>query len=108
MEIAIGISGLSFTILGLILAYTWRSNGQMQMRMTQMLERIDARQVQMTQAVGTMTQVLERMDARQVQMTQILERMDGRQVQMAQILGGIDERQLEHTKILSALMERVR
>lgn len=65
------IEVMGVAILGIILAYIWRSNGQMQRYMVRMLEtmsegqkEIAAGQKEIAQMLFNQTKILERMEAR--------------------------------------------
>ncbi|MDI6703191.1 MAG: hypothetical protein QME40_00685 [bacterium] len=93
MEIAIGIVGLSLTLLGLIFAYIWKSNGRLQMdimaglnSMMFVLERVEKGQEKgfevLAQGQREMAKMIEQGQERLAQMllnqTKILERIEGK------------------------------
>ena len=75
------VMGVAIAILGIILAYIWRSNGQMQSYMVRMLEtmsegqkeiaagekEIAAGQKEIAQMLFNQTKILERMEAKMSQ-----------------------------------------
>jgi phage shock protein A len=75
MEIAIGLIGVSLTILGLISAYIWKSNGQLQRDMMEALERIEQGQERGFKALA---EGQERIAQMLLNQTKILERIERR------------------------------
>ena len=72
MEIAIGMLGLGLTVLGLVFAYIWKSNGELQAKMMTSLEHIKEGQLKLAEMVIEQTKILERMEARDEKQTEIL------------------------------------
>jgi len=58
MEIAMGIMGVALTLLGVILAYMWRSNGKIQSQMMSALERIEQGQKEIMQGQKEIAQAV--------------------------------------------------
>jgi acetate kinase len=97
MEIAVGITGLSLTMLGLIFGYIWKSNGEMQKMMMRSLERIEQGQERLAQIVK---EGQERLAQGQERLAQGQERLVQGQERLAQML-------LTQTKILEKIENKL-
>ena len=86
---AIGLMGLGLTVLGIVLAYIWKSNGKLQRAMMSALERIEKGQEGMMKGQEGMMSALERIGKGQekgfeviaemlLNQTKILERIEGK------------------------------
>ena len=75
MEIAFTILGVGLTVLGLVMAYIWKSNGELQAKMMTALEQIEKGQERMQELIATSQGKLGEMLMNQ---TKILERIEGK------------------------------
>ncbi|MBI4722460.1 MAG: hypothetical protein HY769_05600 [Candidatus Stahlbacteria bacterium] len=78
MEIAIGLIGVSITVLGMIFAYIWKSNGKLQKQMMTSLEQIEQGQKEIAQIVKDVNHTVRDVAQMVVDHSKILERIEAR------------------------------
>ncbi|MDI6793081.1 MAG: hypothetical protein QME81_09475 [bacterium] len=100
MEIAIGLMGLSLTMLGLIFAYIWKSNGHLQREMMNALERIEEGQKGIAQIAKEVAQIVKGAEESQKEIAQIVKGAEEGQKGIAQML-------FNQTKILEKIEGRL-
>lgn len=68
MEIAFAMLGVGLTLLGIVLAYIWKSNGELQAKMMAALERIEVGQEKgfkiLAEMLMNQTKILERIEGK--------------------------------------------
>lgn len=70
--------GLGITLLGVILAYIWRSNGKLQMQMMPSLEHMEQGQIGIAQIVKEVSQIVKETTQMVLEHGKILERIESR------------------------------